>query len=54
MTNILNIQPGTVVLTWDGYTGSVLYRTKDGWYGVRLLTEQRIDEWQPDQLEVVP
>ncbi len=51
-SNIL-LATGTTVQTWDGHIGTVLY-CKDGWYGVRLNGEHRTDEWQGEQLEVVP
>lgn len=54
MTNLVAIKTGTLVVTWDGHMGTVIYRTKTGWYGVRIVGEQRVDEWQPEQLEVVP
>ncbi len=53
MTNALHIATGTAVRTWDGRTGTVLYHTNDGWYGVRIDGECRADEWQAEQLEVV-
>lgn len=52
MTKTLLIAEGTKVTTWDGHNGTVVYRRKDGWYGVRIDGELRIDEWQADQLEV--
>lgn len=38
------------VKTWTGERGRVEYRTEDGWYGVQLDGERRVDEWQGWQL----
>lgn len=35
----------------NGKNGVIKYRTLDGWYGVQLEGELRIDEWQPCQVE---
>lgn len=46
-----NMAHGTVVLVQDEFLGVVQYTTPDGWYGVRLDGETRVDEWAPDQVQ---
>jgi hypothetical protein len=44
------MREGDRVRTWQGRYGVIVYRTKDGWYGVQEASG-RIDEWQWWQLD---
>lgn len=41
---------GGPVEVWTGQRGTLVYRTRDGWLGVRLDGERRVDEWQSWQV----
>lgn len=49
----MRVTRGTKVRTWDGHTGTVLYISPSGWYGVRIDGELGVYEWQRSQLEAV-
>jgi len=47
------LRRGQRVRVWTGEKGWVRYVTYDGWVGVRLDGEKRVDEWQLKQVEEV-
>lgn len=52
MTNTTNTRIWTGArVTVYGKPGKVMYIRPDGWHGVRLDGEDRVDEWQRSQIE---
>lgn len=50
MGNTKRIEAGSKVTVWTGESGTVQWWTEDGWFGVKLDGEDRVDEWQAEQV----
>lgn len=47
-----SIKADAIVIVNGNAYGIVQYVTTDGFYGVKLLNETRVDEWHPSQVHL--